>query len=81
MLYKKTALNILEASFYHVKLYSGNQLALTYIYTGFAFLELAGILLFHLWCRLKSSSVMLKAFCQFFFLIIDIHARYPNGRR
>ena len=74
--YKKTALNFLEASFYinlcvlgagtyHVKLYSGNQLVLTYICTGFAFLEFIGILIFHLWCRLKSSSVLLKVFCQF----------------
>ena len=73
--YNKTALNFLEASFnfnlcvlctgtYHVKVYGGEQLTLTYICTGFVFLEFVGILIFHLWCRL--SSVLPKHFCQLF---------------
>ena len=73
--YKKTALNFLEASFnfnlrvlctgtYHVKVYGGEQLTLTYICTGFVFLEFVGILIFHLWCRL--SSVLPNHFCRLF---------------
>lgn len=68
-IYEKYYLDILEASFilnicilatatYHVRSIEGNQMVVTYLSVGVAFLEFVGIVVFHIYLRLRGTKLL-----------------------